>query len=94
MTNKSPVICWWSGGVTSAVACKIAIDLFGKENCRVIFIDTRNEDDDTYRFKDDCSKWYSLPIELISSNKRSCIQEVWEDGLYLNVAGGAPCSSQ
>ena len=25
------VICWWYGGVTSAVACKIAIDIYGIE---------------------------------------------------------------
>ena len=38
--NKD-IVCWWSGGVTSAVACKIAIDLYGLENCRFIFIDTK-----------------------------------------------------
>ena len=58
---------WWSGGITSAVACKIAIDLFGKENCRIIFMDTFNEHQDTYRFKDDCSKWYGLEIETITA---------------------------
>ena len=47
--NKD-IVCWWSGGVTSTVACKIAIDLYGLENCRFNFIDTKNEDDDTYRF--------------------------------------------
>ncbi len=51
------VICWWSGGVTSAVACNIAIHIYGKENCRVIMLDTQNEHEDTYRFKDDCSIW-------------------------------------
>ena len=51
----SKVICWWSGGITSAVACKLAIDLYGKENCRVIMLDTKNEHEDTYRFKDDCA---------------------------------------
>jgi PP-loop superfamily ATP-utilizing enzyme len=40
--KSDKVIAWWSGGITSAVACKIAIDLFGKENCRVIMIDTKN----------------------------------------------------
>lgn len=92
--KKGSIICWWSGGVTSAVACKITIDLFGKENCKVIFIDTKNEDDDSYRFKDDCSNWYGLPIESISSNKFNSVQQVWEEGLYLNVAGGAPCSDR
>ena len=52
------VVCWWSGGVTSAVACKIAIDTYGLENCSLYFIDTKNESDDTYRFKKDCEAWY------------------------------------
>jgi hypothetical protein len=29
------IICWWSGGITSAVACKIAINLFGGKKCRL-----------------------------------------------------------
>ena len=51
------IICWWSGGITSAVACKIALDLFKDKNeCRVIMIDTGNEDEDTYRFKNGLRK--------------------------------------
>lgn len=23
------IIAWWSGGITSAVACKLAVDIFG-----------------------------------------------------------------
>ena len=60
------IICWWSGGVTSAVACRLAIDIYGKDNCRIIFIDTFNEDDDTYRFRDDCQEWYGIEIESIT----------------------------
>ena len=65
------VICWWSGGITSAVACKLGIDLFGKENCRVVMQDTQNEHEDTYRFKSDCEKWYGLPIEVITEIGRA-----------------------
>lgn len=88
------VICWWSGGVTSAVACRLAIDLYGKDNCRVIFIDTRNEDEDTYRFMLDCEKWYCLPIETITSEKHPNIQAVWLRYKALNNATGAVCSSE
>jgi hypothetical protein len=90
------VICWWSGGVTSAVACKIALDIFGCINCRVIFIDTKNEDYDTYRFKMDCEKWYGVEIESISAigNKFNSIQDVWVHFKSLNVATGAICSSE
>ena len=67
MENKK-IICWCSGGITSAVACKIALDLFKDKNeCRVVMIDTQNEDDDTYRFLLDCEKWYGQKIEIILS---------------------------
>jgi 3'-phosphoadenosine 5'-phosphosulfate sulfotransferase (PAPS reductase)/FAD synthetase len=87
------VICWWSGGVTSAVACKVAIDLFGLESCRMIMIDTRNEDDDTYRFKKDCEQWYGKEIEVIASDVYPTIQDVWHRFNSLNVATGAICST-
>lgn len=88
------IICWWSGGVTSAIACLEAISIYGKENCRIIFMDTKNEDGDTYRFMSDCEKLYGLKIETISAipNTYSSIQECWEKHLSLNVASGAICS--
>lgn len=93
--NKK-VICWWSGGVTSAVACKIAIDLFGLERCTILMIDTKNEDDDTYRFKRDCEQWYRKGIETISAipDRYGSIQDVWRKYLSLNVAHGAICSTE
>lgn len=90
------IIGWWSGGVTSAVACKLTIDLFGVKDCRIIFIDTGNEDYDTYRFKKDCEKWYGISIETItglSDDKFLTIQSVWRHYKSLNVANGSICSS-
>ena len=96
MNNKKDIICWWSGGVTSAVACYLAIQLFGIERCRIIFIDTFNEDKDTYRFKNDCENWYGIKIETITAigGDFKRIQDVWFKFLSLNVATGAICSSQ
>jgi len=107
MRNKK-IICWWSGGITSAVACKIALDMFsGANNCRVIMIDTKNEESDTYRFKRDCEAWYGIPIESITGItpdgegastfvstgiEYGNIQEVWTKHKSLNVATGAVCS--
>lgn len=92
---KNKIIGWWSGGITSAVACKLAIDLYGKENVRIIFIDTKNEDDDTYRFMKDCESWYDIEIETITGigKKYESIQDVWIKNKSLNVARGAICSS-
>jgi len=91
--DEKKIICWWSGGITSSVACKLAIDLYGLENCKVIFIDTKNEHEDTYRFLKDCEKWYEKEIEVITSNNYDSIQEVWRKHKSLNVATGAICSS-
>lgn len=90
------VIGWWSGGVTSAVTCKLLIDIYGVENCRFIFIDTKNEDDDTYRFKADCEKWYGKEIETISriGSDYDDIKAVWFKYKSLNIANGAICSSE
>ena len=98
MKTEGKVIGWWSGGVTSAVTCKLCIDLYGIENVRLIFIDTFNEDEDTYRFKRDCEKWYGKEIETITrigkGKKYEKIQDVWFRYKSLNVAGGAVCSSE
>jgi len=92
--NEKKIICWWSGGVTSALACHLAIKLYGLESCRFIMIDTLgNEDDDTYRFKKDCEIWYGAEIEVIRNDKHKSIQDVWRNSVSLNVANGAICSA-
>lgn len=86
------IICWWSGGITSAVACKIATDCYGRGGCRVILLDTGNEHGDTYRFLEDCEKWYGLSIEKLRSEDYKNIQETWYRHKSLNTANGAVCS--
>lgn len=92
INKENPVIAWWSGGVTSAVTCWLCIQWFEAENVRVIFIDTNNEDEDTYRFMKECEKWYGCKIETITNPDFKSIQEVWYKNLSLNVATGAKCS--
>jgi hypothetical protein len=87
------IICWWSGGITSAVACKLAMDIFTPDVCDLVFIDTKNEDEDTYRFKDDCELWYGKQIKSISRNDVNDIRDVWYKYNSLNVAKGAICST-
>ena len=87
-----PVIAWWSGGAASAVTCKICIDWFGAENVRIVFIDTHNEHEDTYRFLNDCQRWYGRTIETICSDQYHNIDDVWYDNLSLNISKGAKCS--
>jgi hypothetical protein len=94
--EKLMIICWWSGGITSAVACALAQGLFRGSEFRFIFMDTGNEDEDTYRFKSECEELYGQEIETISAipHKHKSIQDVWRKNLSLNVATGAICSYQ
>lgn len=92
---KEPkTVCWWSGGITSAVACKIATEVY--KDCIIVFMDTKNEDSDTYRFKEDCSKWYNQDIHTITAlgDKYDSIADIWESYNSLNVAYGAICSTK
>ena len=86
------IICWWSGGITSAVACKLSILVHGAENCRVIMLDTQNEHIDTYRFLRDCEEWYGVEIERVKSDKYVDIEDTWYRHKSLNTATGAICS--
>ena len=92
INKDNPVIAWWSGGVTSAVTCKLCIDWYGIENVRIIFIDTNNEDEDTYRFKTECENWYEKKIETITSTEYKTPYEVWFRFTSLHAATGANCS--
>jgi hypothetical protein len=94
ISPQNPVIGWFSGGADSAIACWLIIKYFGKDCVRIVFINTKNEDDDTYRFMLDCEKWFDVHIETISTNKWDCIDDIWEHYLSLNVATGAICSTE
>ena len=94
INKDNPVIAWWSGGVTSAVTCKLCIDWFGIENVRVIFQDTQNEDESTYVFLSQCENWYGTNIEKIKNPDFRNIQEIWYKNKSLNVATGAICSTE
>lgn len=93
INKKNPVIAWWSGGIASAITCHLCIQWFGIENVRIVFQDTWNEDDDTYRFLSDCENWYGCKIERICNKEFDSIEQVWYKYQSLNVATGAICST-
>ena len=83
---------WFSCGVTSAIACKKALDMYGKKNVDLyyIHIDTAHEDND--RFILDCENWFGVKIKRVQSKKYKDQFEVIEDTGYVNGANGARCT--
>lgn len=90
--DSKTVIAWWSAGVTSAVAVKLAIDLFGKENVRIIYFKIDSAHQDNVRFKEECEKWYGKEIEVWQSEKYKDQFDVIEQTRYINGPMGARCT--
>lgn len=90
--NMSKKIAWFSCGITSAVACKLAIEEFGKENVELVYIkiDTAHPDND--RFIAECEKWYGKEITVIRSEKYKDQFDVIKQIKYVNGVHGAPCT--
>ncbi len=86
------IIGWFSCGVTSAVACKLAMDLYGKENVELYYIVIDSAHWDNERFIRDCEKWYGKKINRIQSHLYTDQFDVIKRNRYINGPGGAPCT--
>jgi hypothetical protein len=87
------IISWWSAGVTSAVATKLAIDEYGVGNVLPIYfqIDSSHKDND--RFKKECEEWYGTEIQVERSPPKYKDQfDVILKDKYVNGPGGARCT--
>ena len=59
------IVAWWSAGITSTVACKMALELY--QNVELYYIDIDTAHEDNVRFKADCEKWYGCEIKTLKS---------------------------
>jgi 3'-phosphoadenosine 5'-phosphosulfate sulfotransferase (PAPS reductase)/FAD synthetase len=62
---KNTVIAWFSCGITSAVACKLALQKY--EHIALYYTDTGSQHPDSFRFLHDCEKWYGREINILRS---------------------------
>tara|TARA_R100001530_G_C4310243_1_gene152821 strand:+ start:407 stop:1195 length:789 start_codon:yes stop_codon:yes gene_type:complete len=86
------IISWWSAGVTSAVATKLSMEEFGKDNVIPIYFDIDSAHEDNKRFKDECEKWYDKEIEVRSAKGYDNQFDVILKDKYVNGPGGARCT--
>lgn len=84
------IISWFSCGVTSAVATKLALRIYN--DVRIIYIDTKSEHKDSLRFLHDCESWFNHKIEIVSSDKYTGHFDVIQKKRFLNSPYGAPCT--
>lgn len=94
--NKT-IAVWFSNGAASAVAAKLIVDEYAKEN-NVIIVNNpvKEEDEDNIRFKEDVSNWINHPI-IEAKNKNfpnASIIEVFDKKKYMSGINGAPCTME
>jgi len=80
-------VSWFSAGVSSAVATRLAID----EIDEIIYIHIDDQHPDTMRFVKDCEKWFGKPIKIMQSYHKS-VENVLYSSKYINGPYGAPCT--
>ena len=84
-------LLWFSCGVTSAVACKMALEKYGSDNCLIFYFDIKSSHPDNDRFINDCEKWYGTNI-IRYSGKYLDQFDVIKKTKYVNGAYGARCT--
>lgn len=88
----SKIGCWFSAGITSTIATKATLDLYGKENVDIIFFETGSHHPDNERFLKDCEdRIFDKKIEIVQHDKYKSVLDVISKG-YINSPGGAYCT--
>ncbi len=93
MENKK-IIGWFSCGITSAVACKMTVDKYGKDNVVLIYFEIDSAHEDNERFILESEKWIGVKIERRRSKKYKDQFDVIEKTRYVNGPGGARCTKE
>lgn len=93
VANYQRLLIWFSAGVTSAVAAKIAIDEYrDSPPIDICLIDTGSEHDDNFRFMRDVSAWLGYEIKILKSDKYTDTFDVYRQTGWLVGPAGARCS--
>lgn len=86
------VISWFSCGVTSAIATKLALAKY--LGPIIAYCDTGSEHPDNKRFILDCEAWYGQKILVLKSEKYSDVWDVFKKTNYLAGVNGARCTTE
>lgn len=89
--SKNIKIAWFSAGITSAVACKLAIEKY--DDVELFYIHIASAHPDNARFIADCERWYGKKINIIGNPGAYADQfDVIRKTKYVNGPTGARCT--
>ena len=89
------VVAWFSCGVASACAAKLAIDKYGKGNVRVVYCDVfSSEHPSNAVFIHRVEAWLGVCTAQIRSKVYASVDEVFEKTRYMSGLAGARCTTE
>lgn len=88
------IVVWFSCGAASAIAAKLTLEKYGKENVRVVNSPVKEEHPDNIRFLHDIEKWLDIEVEFAVNPRfpNNSAVEVWEGRKFMSGPLGAPCT--
>lgn len=88
------IVSWFSCGAASAVATKLAVEMY--DDVVVVNTPIREEHPDNLRFMTDVEEWVGQSIRLATNPKfpTNSAEEVWRKRKYMSGVKGAPCTSE
>jgi len=95
--NGKHIAVWFSCGAASAVAAKLTLEKYGRNNkVSIINNPIKEEHEDNQRFLRDVESWLDHPIQFATREKypdQSC-RDVWADRRFMSGPQGAPCTQE
>lgn len=90
--QKSKMLAWFSGGVTSAIAIMKAID--SGHDVDIFYFETGAHHPDHERFKNDMEKIYKQKIMVVRNKKYKDPIDVIRKERFINSPNGARCTNE
>ena len=84
------IIAWFSCGITSAVACKIALQTY--KDVVLYYTDTGSQEEDSLRFLHDCEQWFGQKINIVRSKEYTNHFDVIEKKGLISKHNYYPCT--
>jgi 3'-phosphoadenosine 5'-phosphosulfate sulfotransferase (PAPS reductase)/FAD synthetase len=89
MSSDEKTVSWFSAGVSSAVATKLALNKYG--DIKIIYTHIDDQHPDTLRFLKDCEKWFNAEVEILKSELKT-VNNACRKASFINSPHGASCS--
>jgi hypothetical protein len=88
------IVSWFSCGNNSAVASRMAREVYPDAEIAIVRCVVANEHEDNDRFQADCEPWFGQQVLRLNNPEYADCWEVWEKRRYISGIKGAPCTGE